>query len=468
MSATSEYLEDVHRDTISESSHEDVVVVPASRLCAAVSECDVICCLTEYVPEQLHLALGADETQMTVSWVTYKRLSNPAVYFWEANKHENLTIRGMNAAVSTYTAGGWLGTIYNVTLKNLEAGTTYRYRLSGANDKNQNPEFIERVFTTPIAASSEPLAPRSLKAKTVPYVPGTSASVIAFYGDMSTAEAAQETSNALATLAANRTLQLVVQGGDLSYANGNETIWDEYMRQTQQFCSQVPIMVAPGNHENYYHFASYDSRFFMPWTASGSRSKQYYSFNHEKIHFVSWSIEELDGADLLPLGRQRRWLEADLAQANLERDVRPWVVLCGHRPLYCSSDSSDCTSLAIKLRDLIEGLVNKYHVDVVLQAHKHNYERSYPVYKSVPTQMDYEDPEAPMYYVVGTAGRGKNDDFLSPPEWSAHQDDTYGFLLMSAPDQFSLEMVYLSKSFHVHDSATITRSTNITNWTFSH
>merc|ERR1712137_1148830 len=203
----------------------------------------------------------------------------------------------------------------------------------------------------------------------------------------------------------------------------------------------------------------------MPHEQSGSDSKQYYSFNYEKIHFISWSIEELKGVDLRPNGKQRKWLENDLKQANMERDVRPWIVLFGHRPFYCSSDSHDCKDVALELRELLEDLINEYHIDVVLQAHKHNYERTYPVYDSQETQQNYENPQAPMYYVVGVGGRDKNSDFNSDqPSWSADRETKYGSLLLSAPDENTFEMVYLSKSFNVHDSATITRTEPITNW----
>jgi len=189
----------------------------------------------------------------------------------------------------------------------------------------------------------------------------------------------------------------------------------------------------------------------------------------KKIHFVTWSFEEFKGLDLRKHGgKQREWLEADLAQANQERDVRPWIVLFGHRPLYCSSNSHDCKDVAEYIRFLLEDLINEYHVDVVLQAHKHNYERTYPVYKQQQLQDDYTDPLGPMYYVVGTGGREKNSDFNNDqPDWSADRDDTYGYLLLSAPTENALEMVYLSKSFKVHDSATIVRTQPITNWSFT-
>jgi len=267
----------------------------------------------------------------------------------------------------------------------------------------------------------------------------------------------------------NNSVQLLIHGGDISYADGTMSIWDQYFRMVQPFASAIPFMTAAGNHENYYRFSTYYHRFQMPVAESGSKDKQYYSFNYEKVHYIIWSVEQWAGVDLRPEGAQYQWLENDLIQANSDRDVRPWIVLFGHRPMYCSTDSNDCTEKAAEWRALIEDLINDYHVDVVLGAHKHNYERTYPVYDSQPTQEDYENPLAPSYFVVGTGGKEKNDDFISPsPDWSAYQDDKYGYLLLSAADEYEMQLVYLSKSWNVQDSATITRTSIPTNWSFTH
>jgi len=74
-----------------------------------------------------------------------------------------------------------------------------------------------------------------------------------------------------------------------------------------------------------------------------------------------------------------------------------------------------------------------------------------------------------MYYVVGVGGREQNSDFdIIKPSWSAYRDDAFGYLLLSAPDENSLEMIYMSKSYTIHDSATIERTKPITDWTFKH
>lgn len=54
----------------------------------------------------------------------------------------------------------------------------------------------------------------------------------------------------------------------------------------------------------------------------------------------------------------------------------------------------------------------------------------------------------------------KNEKWaVPPPPFNAAEVDKYGYLLMSAPDAYTLDMAFISKSFNVYDNCTITRST---------
>ena len=44
------------------------------------------------------------------------------------------------------------------------------------------------------------------------------------------------------------------------------------------------------------------------------------------------------------------WLEADLQKAQANRKNIPWIVVHGHRSVYCSCDG-DCDAAAATLRD---------------------------------------------------------------------------------------------------------------------
>lgn len=63
-----------------------------------------------------------------------------------------------------------------------------------------------------------------------------------------------------------------------------------------------------------------------------------------------------------------RWLRADLAAASARRSAVPWLVVAGHRPLYCSNKQhTQCGVFATWLRKLSEDLFVSSAVDVVVQ-----------------------------------------------------------------------------------------------------
>ncbi|CAM9492813.1 unnamed protein product, partial [Hapterophycus canaliculatus] len=127
-------------------------------------------------------------------------------------------------------------------------------------------------------------------------------------------------------------------------------------------------------------------------------------------------------------GDQIAWLKEDLTKANQERDVRPWIVVSGHRPMYSTekSDSEGLTSSghSNRIRKAFEPIFDENKVDVYMSGHVHAFERSLPVLDNVPylngraddgdgdgnadpspsSKMLYEDPVAPVHIVNGAGG----------------------------------------------------------------
>lgn len=61
---------------------------------------------------------------------------------------------------------------------------------------------------------------------------------------------------------------LIVHAGDIAYAGTGskrefESIWDLWGNQVAPLASFTPYMTAVGNHESYYNFTSYISRFVV-------------------------------------------------------------------------------------------------------------------------------------------------------------------------------------------------------------
>ena len=232
---------------------------------------------------------------------------------------------------------------------------------------------------------------------------------IAAIGDLSV-DHGKHTITSLSDLAKIGKIQLLIHAGDITYADrygghtrNNSYVWVDYMNKMEPIASRVPYMTAPGNHESEFNFTAYVNWFKMPSIESYSSSPFWYSFDYMGIHFLSFSTEH----DFMQNSTQFHWMESDLKTANRNRGVVPWIMVFGHRPLYCTSIICKvrCEAQAPIYRSYIEDLLYEQKVDVYLSGHNHQYERSLPVYKQKAVQEDYKNPKAPVYIVNGGAGK---------------------------------------------------------------
>ena len=114
---------------------------------------------------------------------------------------------------------------------------------------------------------------------------------------------------------------------------------------------------------------------------------------------------------------QYNFVKNDLTSASQNSNIK-WIIVYLHKEFYtspntCSSSScSNTGSTAKSLRSTYHAMFDKYGVDVVLQGHVHNYQRTYPVTydgTSSPTitsssSTNYNDPKGEIFVIVGTGG----------------------------------------------------------------
>ena len=68
---------------------------------------------------------------------------------------------------------------------------------------------------------------------------------------------------------------------------------------------------------------------------------------------------------------------SDLENTSTNSSIN-WIIIAYHQPAYISPNDCKACSPRVTLREVYHPLFDKYNVDLVLQAHSHNYERSYP------------------------------------------------------------------------------------------
>jgi len=180
--------------------------------------------------------------------------------------------------------------------------------------------------------------------------------------------------------------QIVIGLGDFCYCGSPDSWWNGPLAPI----NHLMFRGAQGNHDADNSGSSEYLRLFGQnnWTSS---------FNYKNVHFVPIDTESNTDAAAL---------DKDLATAKQDPNIK-WIVAFYHKPIYTSPTNHDPDEAGIK--NIVVPLFDKYHVDLVLQAHNHNYQRSYPLKADMVTETRpdsvYQSPKGSIYMVVGTGGQ---------------------------------------------------------------
>jgi len=213
-------------------------------------------------------------------------------------------------------------------------------------------------------------------------------------------------------------LDFIIHSGDISYADDNQPLWDDYQNQLQPVTSTVPYMVTVGNHEVFANWEPFTYRFNMPAAeSSGTDGNFFYSFNFGLVHFIGLNSERGDFSHTLP---QYKWLEQDLA--NVNRQETPWVFASFHKPWYTTNLADTGSGLAMKAA--YEDIFYKYKVDISFVGHIHAYERTTPMYQGAVV------PDGVVTIINGNGGTKESDhhhNWVKPhPPWSVARFTHFG------------------------------------------
>lgn len=381
--------------------------------CAFLGACTSPCCLTNTIPEQVHLAYGAQANSMIVSWLTLQTTATSTIQFGTTSDSLTQTITGN---YQTYTEGGFVGYIHHVEVNNLLPQTKYYYRV-GDEQAGYSPvhSFINKVPTR-----------------------------FAIIGDMGARVNSDKNVAWVTALAQNDKIDAVLHVGDESYANGIQRIWGDFLRKIEPIASHVPYMLVPGNHEVPWNFSAYKNHFFMPMgTQDPADRNMFWTLDFGPIHVVAMNTESsLDTPQFDSV--QATWAAQQLANSS-----KKFKVVMFHRPIYCSSTdaaASDCGADMLYLRGLLEPMLANNKVDLVFTAHVHNYERTHPVYANTTTDLpktgnDYVNPSHPLYVINGAGGNIEQADRVNTvglPDWSASRYGNWGYGILELEDENTL------------------------------
>ncbi|CAF1112864.1 unnamed protein product [Rotaria sp. Silwood1] len=382
-------------------------------------------------PEQVHLSYTHNVyNQMFISFVTRERPTSnlrPMIKYCD---------QGCVATgdTTTYNVNGWHHWIHYILIDNIQPGTKYSYQLGFIESDNKT---IPYIFSNTMWTF-----------KTMPRWEDRQREIVYIYGDMGTfMPMGIQVMKAIVSDFINNTNEradYVVHVGDIAYAGTGakieiQPIWDLFMNQIAPIASQIPYMTATGNHEKYFNYTSYQTRFFMPSKTDPTPLEDdgnfYFTLETNLVQWIFISTEH----NYTTGSSQRLFLENALEQYRQKWQFkqRPWLIVVGHRPMYTSDEGAN----AGRLQEELEPLVVKYGVDLAVWGHMHCYERTTPVKFNNVTDQEHFSPDgkvyrhnattadqtSPIHLTIGMSGALINETWFPKPEWSQVRYATFGF-----------------------------------------
>jgi hypothetical protein len=344
-------------------------------------------------PSQLRLSWSEDpRTTMTAMWQTAATTATSTAEYGLTEK------LGQQAAGRRVTYPYETGVLHEATIRGLRPGTGYFYRVGDP----------EGGFST------------TYRFRTAPA--GVEGFTFTAFGDHGTTNLSRQ--NVERVVARPPAFHLIL--GDLSYANGKQTVWDDWFTLVEPLARGVPIMPTLGNHENEkigderIGYVAYLARLALP------APETWYSFDYAGVRFVAFNSDDSANPD------QLRWLDHTLVAAHQDQAVR-WLILYMHHPLY-SSNVRRLNNVALIER--LRQRLDDFGVDLVLAGHNHNYERSYPLRGDASRSQHhtrYRQSEGTIFVTSGGGGKSFYQFVPEQPAITAYRESVAHYLRVHVP-----------------------------------
>lgn len=425
-------------------------------------------------PVYPRLALGKSWNEITVTWTSGYGIDDAVpLVIWgtEENKGHHMVAAGTltyqrdSLCGSPANSTGWRdpGFFHTGFLANLWPNVKYYYKVGHKLINGKFDWSAERSFKGP------------------PFPGQNSLQRIVIFGDLGKAE--RDGSNEYSNYqpgSLNTTdrlvedldnIDIIFHIGDLSYANGYLSQWDQLTELVEPLSGSVPYMVASGNHERDWpgsgsFYQNTDSggecgvvaqtMYYMP---AKNRAKFWYSADYGLFHFCIADSEH----DWRPGTEQYNFIEECLSAAD--RQKQPWLIFIAHRVLGYSSSSYYATLGTFEEpfgRESLQWLWQKYKVDLAFYGHVHNYERTCPVYENNCVSQErnaYAGTfNGTIHLVVGGGGSHLSNFTTVNTTWSFFKDHDFGFTKLTAFNSTTLLLEYKKSSDgNVYDHLLISR-----------
>ncbi|MET7851076.1 metallophosphoesterase family protein [Streptomyces avermitilis] len=398
--------------------------VPAQRAAAPAEKVDGAL----VAPFGRHLAYGTDpRTEMTVSWQVPVAVKKPYIRIgahpWDLSRKIEAEVRALHTPAGVGASGDHTQYYLHARLTHLRPGRTYYYGVGHDGFDPAAPHLAGTLGTfTTAPAHSEPFTFTAFGDEGVGY---------------------HGLANDALLLGQNPAFHL--HAGDIAYADPagagktgdtgfDSRIWDQFLAQTESVAKSVPWMVSYGNHdmEAWYSPNGYggeEARWQLPENGPDKANLPgVYSFVHGNTAIISLDANDVSfeiPANLgISGGTQTTWLEAQLKKYRAAKGI-DFIVVFFHHCAYCTSTAHSSEG---GVRQEWVPLFDKYTVDLVINGHNHQYERTdvikgNEVTKKLPIGgTAYPETEGVVYVTAGAAGRSLYA-FTAPDSYEGHEND---------------------------------------------
>jgi len=343
------------------------------------------------------------KTTQTIAWTTAKDGAQGVLQILKTSTYKKT---GWQKAVSVKTERELFQTnienvmLYHATATALTPGTTYTYRVGTENNWSEAAQFStqpeqESSFKFLVFGDSQSGLPKSPE-----------------YGPW------EKTINQ--AYAAHKDAAFFMNVGDLVEVGQDYAHWENWYAAAKNVIDKIPSMSVPGNHETYdvpeeNHSVLplyFKKQLSLPMNGPAALKGQVYSFEYGDAHIavMDSQVDEEQTYVENMLELQAKWLDEDLASSK-----KAWKIVLFHKTPYYNK----ATRSNEKVKAVLTPVIDKHHVDLVINGHDHGYSRTYPIYQD--TFVD-SPAKGTIYLVAGRSGNKYYTD-LSPKVWDAFFHD---------------------------------------------
>ncbi|MEU6423756.1 purple acid phosphatase family protein [Streptomyces spiralis] len=375
-----------------------------------------------------HLAYGNDpRTEMTISWQVPVAVKKPFIrvgaHPWDLSRKIEAEVRTLYTPAGVGASGDHTQYYLHAKLTHLRPGRTYYYGVGHQGFDPAEPHLLGTLGTFTTAPDHK--QPFTFTA----------------FGDQGVSYHALANDSLI--LGQNPAFHL--HAGDIAYGDpagqgkASDTVfdsrtWDQFLAQTESVAKSVPWMVSYGNHdmEAWYSPNGYggeEARFTLPDNGPDKKNLPgVYSFVYGNTAIISLDPNDISfeiPANLgISGGTQTKWFEAQLKKFRAARDI-DFVIVFFHHCAYCTSTAHASEG---GVRQEWVPLFEKYDVDLVINGHNHQYERTDVIKGNAVTKKlpiggtAYPETEGVVYVTAGAAGRSLYA-FSAPDSYEGHEHE---------------------------------------------